>query len=294
MKKLLFLLAFCAILMTGMAQPATSLAIQSAHHEHFWLYLNGTLQNQDAVESIKVSNLAPETYTVRIIIENRDYTEGTLQLQLRAGSNNYEMDYSAREQRLSLNNVDYEIHAAVQMTAAFTQLVQTMFEMQARDEREMHADHRHDAHQGDGHHCDHQPGGQHCDGHHGDHHPSGHHPVSHPVPAPVVVPAPAPVPPAPHVCSPEDFLQIKELVKDEVFEDNKLDIAKQAVRSDLFTTQQLIELAKLFTFEDNKLEFLKFAYDHCFDQNKYYTVNSVFTYSSSKDEMNEFLRDRQR
>lgn len=275
MKKLFLLLAFCAILMTGMAQPATSLAIQSAHHEHFWLYLNGTLQNQDAVESIKVSNLAPETYTVRIIIENRDYTEGTLQLQLRAGSNNYEMDYSAREQRLSLNNVDYEIHAAVQMTAAFTQLVQTMFEMQARDEREMHADHRHDDH-------------------HGDHHPSGHHPVNQPVPAPVVVPAPAPVPPAPHVCSPEDFLQIKELVKDEVFEDNKLDIAKQAVRSDLFTTQQLIELAKLFTFEDNKLEFLKFAYDHCFDQNKYYTVNSVFTYSSSKDEMNDFLRDRQR
>ena len=160
MKKLLFLLAFCAILMTGMAQPATSLAIQSAHHEHFWLYLNGTLQNQDAVESIKVSNLAPETYTVRIIIENRDYTEGTLQLQLRAGSNNYEMDYSAREQRLSLNNVDYEIHAAVQMTAAFTQLVQTMFEMQARDEREMHADHRHDDHHGD----------HHCDGHHSDHH----------------------------------------------------------------------------------------------------------------------------
>ena len=261
MKKLLFLLAFCAILMTGMAQPATSLAIQSAHHEHFWLYLNGTLQNQDAVESIKVSNLAPETYTVRIIIENRDYTEGTLQLQLRAGSNNYEMDYSAREQRLSLNNVDYEIHAAVQMTAAFTQLVQTMFEMQARDEREMHADHRHDDHHGD-HHCDGHHSDHHGD-HHGDHHPSGHHPVSHPVPAPVVVPAPAPVPPAPHVCSPEDFLQIKELVKDEVF-------------------------------EDNKLEFLKFAYDHCFDQNKYYTVNSVFTYSSSKDEMNEFLRDRQR
>ncbi|MDD4395132.1 MAG: DUF4476 domain-containing protein, partial [Bacteroidales bacterium] len=89
-----------------------------------------------------------------------------------------------------------------------------------------------------------------------------------------------------------DLEQIVRLIEDESFEESKLTIAKQAVSSQLMTTEQLTRIARLFTYEDTKLEFLKYAYDYCFDKNKYYLVNSVFTYSSSKDEMNEYIQER--
>lgn len=80
------------------------------------------------------------------------------------------------------------------------------------------------------------------------------------------------------------------MIQKETFEDTKLTIAKQATSAEWLTVDQLSEIAMLFTYEDTKLQYLKFAYDFCYDPNKYYKLNKVFTYSSSIDELNEFVQ----
>ena len=47
-----------------------------------------------------------------------------------------------------------------------------------------------------------------------------------------------------------------------------------------------------FGFEETKLEFAKYAYDFCTEKNKYYMVGDKFSFSSSKDELNEYLEGK--
>ncbi|MBL7754922.1 MAG: DUF4476 domain-containing protein [Chitinophagaceae bacterium] len=90
--------------------------------------------------------------------------------------------------------------------------------------------------------------------------------------------------------SQRDFEQTRGLLNGESFENNKLDIAKQAISAKCMNTQQIIQVCKLFSFENNKLDFAKFAYAYCSDPENYFKVNSVFTFSSSKSELNQFLQ----
>ncbi len=84
-------------------------------------------------------------------------------------------------------------------------------------------------------------------------------------------------------------MNIKRMVAKEDFEDDKLALAKQAIPGTNMTAMQLAEIARVFSFEDTKLEFLKFAYPFCIDQNKYYLVNDVFSFSTSKDELRKYI-----
>ncbi len=117
-------------------------------------------------------------------------------------------------------------------------------------------------------------------------------PTPGPMAPPVVQPLPAPVPaPAstPQCCTHARFLSIKEMVAEKKFDSDRLTIAKQAATGERMTAEQLAEIAKLMQFENTKLDFLKFAYRFCCDPNRYYVVNAVFSYSSSTDELNEYI-----
>ena len=82
---------------------------------------------------------------------------------------------------------------------------------------------------------------------------------------------------------------IKKMVSKETFEDDKLTLAKQAIPGANMTAAQLANIARVFSFENTKLEFLKFAYPFCIDPNKYFLVNDVFSFSSSKDELRRYI-----
>jgi hypothetical protein len=45
-----------------------------------------------------------------------------------------------------------------------------------------------------------------------------------------------------------------------------------------------------FSYESSKVDFAKFAYPYCIDQQNYYQVNSAFSYSSSIQELEKFLK----
>ena len=86
-----------------------------------------------------------------------------------------------------------------------------------------------------------------------------------------------------------EFESAIKLLQAEGFDNNRLEMAKQMAASNPMSVQQIIEICKLFSFENNKLDFAKHAYSTCTEKGKYYLVNEVFSFSSSKTELQEFI-----
>lgn len=89
---------------------------------------------------------------------------------------------------------------------------------------------------------------------------------------------------------PGDYSAALSTIKKQNFDDTKLSTAKQIASSNCLSTNQIVDICKLFGFEASKLDFAKFAYTHCTDANNYFKVNNVFQFSSSADELNEFIQ----
>ena len=81
-------------------------------------------------------------------------------------------------------------------------------------------------------------------------------------------------------------------VKNQTFGDDKVRVTKQIVRSNCITLDQLIILLNEFDWDDGKLEIAKFAYDHVYDFENYYKVYNLFTFSSSGEELDEFIESK--
>ncbi|MBO4653942.1 MAG: DUF4476 domain-containing protein [Bacteroidales bacterium] len=257
------LLVLCAFVSYAQPQP-TSLAIQADNHERFWIYVNNVLQNNSPSESVFVPNMTPNAYAITITMDNPGRTTMTTQIQVHPGKNYYSVSYQPYNDMIALRSLDQDVQMAGQMIGAFTQMTA---QMNAQYEADVN-----------------RPTG-HSDHHHGNH-PHGQPGNAFAPPAPAPAPAPAPMP-----CSDWDFKEIKQLIQNETFEHQKLTIAKQATAAELLTVDQLAEIAMLFDFENTKLEYLKFAYDYCYDPNKYYKLNKVFDFSHSIDELNEYIQN---
>lgn len=85
---------------------------------------------------------------------------------------------------------------------------------------------------------------------------------------------------------------IKSSVEDESFSDDKMNVAKQAIRNRCITVSQVRNIMSVFDFEDKKLEFAKYAYERTYDVDNYYLVNKDFDFSSTKDELNKYLQTK--
>ena len=89
--------------------------------------------------------------------------------------------------------------------------------------------------------------------------------------------------------NPKDFNETVAMLSQETFDDTRLATAKQIVAKNPMTVNQIAQICRLFTYESNRLELAKFAYPFCIDKNKYYMLNEVFTYDSSKRELNDYI-----
>jgi hypothetical protein len=89
-----------------------------------------------------------------------------------------------------------------------------------------------------------------------------------------------------------DVNAIKNAIDEESFSDNKIMVAKQALKGKCMSVQNIIAISDSFDFEDGKLEFAKFAYNCTYDVDNFYQVNKIFDFSSSKEELNEYISNR--
>lgn len=101
---------------------------------------------------------------------------------------------------------------------------------------------------------------------------------------------PMPVVPAYIGMHPQSFAMLKATIESKSFESSKLQIAKQALTGNTFSSAQVTELLMLFDFESTKLEFAKHAYHKVADKQNFYLVNNAFSFASSIDELNQYIK----
>ncbi len=87
------------------------------------------------------------------------------------------------------------------------------------------------------------------------------------------------------------FNNFKQSISNESFDNTRINIAKQVIGTNYFTTAQIKELLPLFSFEGNKLEIAKYAYKNTLDKNNYFSVADCFTFSSNKDELLRYIQN---
>ncbi len=100
------------------------------------------------------------------------------------------------------------------------------------------------------------------------------------------------VPVGPVAISNSDFVQLKRTIDNGSFESTRLNIFKQALAYNYFTTSQVCDLMTLFWFESSKLEVAKLSYPKTIDQQNYYLVNNQFGFSSSVIQLGEYIAMR--
>ncbi len=90
-----------------------------------------------------------------------------------------------------------------------------------------------------------------------------------------------------------DFVQAKESLRREWFENTRLETAKQIIDRNYFTSQQVKEMVLLFTFENNRLDIAKYAYGKTVDKGNYFMLNDAFTFNNNKEALKEYIRQYQ-
>lgn len=86
-----------------------------------------------------------------------------------------------------------------------------------------------------------------------------------------------------------DFEEAKQTIEDASFDDTKLSIAKQIVRSNCMTAAQIRDLVSLMSFDDSKLTLAKFAYGYTYDYGNYFKVSQALDFESSIEELNAYI-----
>lgn len=95
-----------------------------------------------------------------------------------------------------------------------------------------------------------------------------------------------------YAMGPSDFNSALATVKKQSFDDTRLKTAKQIVSANCLKPEQIVQIATIFGFEESKLDFAKFAYDYCTERQNYFKVNNIFSFSTSVDNLTEYIQNR--
>lgn len=92
--------------------------------------------------------------------------------------------------------------------------------------------------------------------------------------------------------SDHDFFLLQDRMKDQRDDQNRMSIAKRALKNNLLSAEDVKELIYLFRFEDSRLAFAKMAYAHTSDPENYSLVFEAFRHPSSVQHLEAFIRRR--
>ena len=87
------------------------------------------------------------------------------------------------------------------------------------------------------------------------------------------------------------FENLRNTLRQEKFTSSKMVIVRQALRDNFFTADQVKQMAQQFSFEDDKLQVAKLAYNRTVDKTNYHLLYSIFSYSSSKEDLAKYIMD---
>lgn len=84
-----------------------------------------------------------------------------------------------------------------------------------------------------------------------------------------------------------EFLNV--LRKNANFDESKLSMIRQQMRTTMFTAEQITALVKEMSFDKNRLSLAKSMYTKCVDQERYFLVYDAFDFESSKKELMDYI-----
>lgn len=89
----------------------------------------------------------------------------------------------------------------------------------------------------------------------------------------------------------QSFNRFRESLRNESFENTRVNMAKQVIAANYFTTSQVKDILQVFNFENNKLELARYAYRYTIDKKEYYSLADCFNFSSNKDELIRYINN---
>jgi hypothetical protein len=87
-----------------------------------------------------------------------------------------------------------------------------------------------------------------------------------------------------------EFKNVLQAIQKEWLETNKLKSASQIVKTNNLSTAQVEQILLLFSFENNKLDIAKQAYANTVDKGNYDMLFDVFSFDSSKTELKRYIQ----
>lgn len=84
-----------------------------------------------------------------------------------------------------------------------------------------------------------------------------------------------------------EFLNV--LRKNANFDESKLSMIRQQMRTTMFTAEQITALVKEMSFDKNRLSLAKSMYTKCVNQERYFLVYDAFDFESSKKELMDYI-----
>jgi hypothetical protein len=93
----------------------------------------------------------------------------------------------------------------------------------------------------------------------------------------------------PECMNPEQFSRVLRMISSQNFESTRLQVANQVAASNALSSQQVTAIMHVFAFESTRLEFARNTYHRVTDPQNYYLVNNAFRFSSSIDELYNFI-----
>lgn len=88
------------------------------------------------------------------------------------------------------------------------------------------------------------------------------------------------------------FAGIKKALNAEYNEDERLNVAKIAMKDNWFSIAQIREMCQTFYNEDKKLQLAKYAYDFCVDRGSYITLGDIFYNTNNRRSLMEYISTR--
>jgi len=93
----------------------------------------------------------------------------------------------------------------------------------------------------------------------------------------------------PQIMSQPSFDHLHRVIENTTFDDSKLVIAKQAIRDNNFSTEQIGVLMSSFNFDSYRLKLAKLAYDKTVDKENYFMINELLSFISSIRELDHYI-----
>jgi hypothetical protein len=89
-----------------------------------------------------------------------------------------------------------------------------------------------------------------------------------------------------------DMDDLKKRVDDRITDGDKIKLMESVLKNRNYTTDQMRVMLNWLSFDDSKVTLAKWGYDYVSNKENYWKLESEFTFSSSKEEFNNYISSK--